>query len=125
MSTTIHAPSPAAGTAAGASARLTDAGVERVARRFAVLAEPMRLRLLQDLFAGEKSVGRLVVETGGTPANVSRHLQTLRREGMLRRRKAGPRVFYAIADPSVRGLCEQMCGTIRRQLADQAEALAR
>jgi len=38
-------------------APLNDAAIARVARRFAVLAEPMRLRLLHALFAGEKSVG--------------------------------------------------------------------
>ena len=48
-----------------------------IARRFAVLAEPMRLRLLHALFEGERSVNDLVAETGGTQANVSRHLQTL------------------------------------------------
>lgn len=106
-------------------ARLTAAGIERVARRFAVLAEPMRLRLLQALFTGEKSVGLLVEETGGTQTNVSRHLQTLLHEQVISRRKEGLQVFYAIADPSIRGLCEQVCGTLKRQIAHQAEALTR
>lgn len=106
-------------------APLNDAAIARVARRFAVLAEPMRLRLLHALFAGEKSVGALVQESGGTQTNVSRHLHTLMLEGVVERRKDGLQVFYAIADPSICGLCEQVCGTIKRQIADQAEALAK
>lgn len=118
MSTPDFTPEPA-------TVQLTEAGIELVARRFAVLAEPMRLRLLQALFAGEKSVGALVEETGGTQTNVSRHLQTLMHEHVVARRKEGLQVFYTIADPSIRGLCEQVCGTIKRQIAHQAEALTR
>ena len=44
-----------------------------VARRFAVLAEPMRLRLLQLMIDGEKSVNVLAEAAGGTQANVSRN----------------------------------------------------
>ena len=94
--------------------------LELVARRFAVLAEPMRLRLLQALFAGEKSVGALVELTGGTQANVSRHLQTLTDAHLLRRRKEGLQVFYAIADPSIFKLCELVCGSLEKEHAARA-----
>lgn len=95
-----------------------------VARRFAVLAEPMRLRLLHALFAGERSVNELVVLTGGTQANVSRHLQTLAQAHLLARRKQGLQVFYAIADPSIFQLCELVCGSMEKQLSRQAVVLA-
>ena len=45
---------------------LTEEALALIARRFAVLAEPMRLRLLHALFAGEQSVNALVELTGGT-----------------------------------------------------------
>jgi ArsR family transcriptional regulator len=96
-----------------------------VARRFAVLAEPMRLRLLHTLFAGEKSVNELVALTGGTQANVSRHLQTLAQAHLLARRKQGLQVFYAIADPSIFQLCELVCGSMEKQLSRQAGVFAR
>src|SRR5450759_855453 len=85
---------------------LTDDALEMVARRFAVLAEPMRLRLIQALFAGEMNVNALVEETSGTQANISRHLQTLTHAHILSRRKEGLQVFYAIADPTIFKLCE-------------------
>ncbi len=96
-----------------------------VARRFAVLAEPMRLRLLHALFAGEKSVNELVALTGGTQANVSRHLQTLAQAHLLARRKQGLQVFYAIADPSIFQLCELVCGSMEKQLSREAGVFAR
>jgi ArsR family transcriptional regulator len=104
---------------------MSDDALELVARRFAVLAEPTRLRLLHALFAGEKNVNALVEETAGTQANVSRHLQTLTQAHILTRRKEGLQVFYAIADPSIFQLCELVCGSLEKQLNRQAEAFAR
>ena len=106
-------------------APLNDEALDHVARRFAVLAEPMRLRLLQTLFAGEMSVNALVEVTGGTQANVSRHLQTLTLAHMLSRRKEGLQVFYAISDPSIFKLCELVCGSLEKHFTKQADALAR
>jgi ArsR family transcriptional regulator len=89
--------------------------LELVARRFAVLAEPTRLRLLQSLVDGEKNVNALVSLTGGTQANVSRHLQTLTAAHLLTRRKEGLQVFYAIADPTIFRLCELVCGSLEKE----------
>lgn len=104
---------------------LSDHALELIARRFAVLAEPMRLRLLHALFAGEKNVNALVEATGSTQANISRHLQTLTQAHLLARRKEGLQVFYRIADPSIFKLCELVCGSLEQQLAQQAGAFAR
>ncbi len=103
---------------------LSEAALELVARRFAVLAEPMRLRLLQALFAEERNVSELVELTGGTQANVSRHLQTLTAAGLVARRKEGLQVFYRISDPTIFRLCELVCGSLEKGLTRQAEALA-
>jgi DNA-binding transcriptional ArsR family regulator len=103
---------------------MSDAALTLVARRFAVLAEPMRLRLLHALFDGEKSVNELVALTDGTQANVSRHLQTLTQAHLLARRKEGLQVFYAIADPSIFKLCELVCGSLEKSLSKQAGVFA-
>lgn len=104
---------------------MSNEALEMVARRFAVLSEPTRLRLLQALFDGEKNVNRLVELTGGTQANVSRHLQTLTEAHLLQRRKEGLQVYYSIADPSIFQLCELVCGSLEKQLASRAEAFTR
>ncbi|PTY08696.1 transcriptional regulator [Opitutaceae bacterium EW11] len=99
---------------------LSDEALSLVARRFAILSEPMRLRLLHSLVNGEKSVNTLVESTGGTQANVSRHLQTLADAGLVKRRKEGLQVFYSVADPSIFDLCELVCGSLEKQLAQRA-----
>jgi ArsR family transcriptional regulator len=99
---------------------LNDQALEIVARRFAVLAEPMRLRLIQALFGGEKNVTELVEATGGTQANISRHLQTLIAAHLLARRKEGLQVFYRICDPTIPKLCELVCGSLEKSLTRQA-----
>ena len=104
---------------------LNDQALEIVAHRFAVLAEPMRLRLIQALFGGEKNVTELVAATKGTQANVSRHLQTLIAAHMLDRRKEGLQVYYRIADPTIPRLCELVCGSLEKTLTRQAGAFAR
>lgn len=103
---------------------LNDEALQLVARRFSVLAEPMRLRLIQALFEGERNVTELVGATGGTQANVSRHLQTLTAAHILSRRKEGLQVFYHIADPTIPKLCELVCGSLEKSLARQVGQLA-
>lgn len=103
---------------------LSDDALELVARRFAVLGEPARLRLLQALMEGERHVGALATLTGSTPANTSRHLASLADAGFLRRRKEGLQVFYSVADPSVFQLCELVCGRLRDDFTSRARAFA-
>jgi len=99
---------------------LNAGALELVARKFAVLAEPMRLRLIQALFDGGKNVTELVAATGGTQANISRHLQTLTAAHIVSRRKEGLQVFYQISDPTIPKLCDLVCGSIEKSLSKQA-----
>ena len=104
---------------------LNDHALDIVARRFAVLAEPMRLRLIQALFEGERNVGDLVKAVEGTQANISRHLQTLVAAHILARRKDGLQVYYRISDPTIPKLCELVCGGLEKTLTKQAGAFGR
>ncbi len=90
---------------------LSDTVVELIARRFAVLAEPMRIKLLDHLRERqEASVLEIAGALGATHANVSRHLNVLHRAGIVGRRKAGTKVMYRITDPGVFRLCQEVCG---------------
>src|SRR5689334_527505 len=53
--------------------------VERIAERFRVLGEPMRIRLLETMLEGERSVTELQELTGASQQNVSQHLGVLLR----------------------------------------------
>jgi DNA-binding transcriptional ArsR family regulator len=82
----------------------------QLADRFKALAEPNRLAILSALHTGELSVGELVDETDLGQANVSKHLDVLRRYGFVDRRKDGLNVFYRVADKDVFRICDIMCG---------------
>ena len=97
---------------------LPDRLVELIAQRFRVLGEPMRIRLLDRLRAGEASVGELQGALGASQQNVSKHLGILHEAGMVSRTKQGNTIVYAISDPGVFELCDQVCGGIRRQLQE-------
>ena len=99
------------------STTLSPEALELVAARFKLLAEPMRLRLLQALHDRERNVTQLVKASGATQANVSKHLGLLCEAGILRRRKDGMHVFYAIADPMVFELCTLVCSRLQEDLA--------
>lgn len=93
--------------------------LELIADRFRVLAEPARLRILNTLMQGERTVSELVEDTGLNQANVSKHLGLLRSTGFVERRKEGLYAFYDIADPSVEVLCDVMCGRLEAQAEEQ------
>jgi DNA-binding transcriptional ArsR family regulator len=95
---------------------LPDALVELIAERFRVIGEPARIRILEALMDGEATVGELVETLGATQQNVSKHLGILTRAGLLGRRKQGIYVYYRITDSSVMALCEQVCGSVQREL---------
>jgi len=97
--------------------------LELVAERFKVLSVPTRLRLLQALRGGERSVSELVERTGSAQANVSRHLGILRRHGMVERRKDGVSVLYRVADPLIFELCELVCDRLEAELRERREVL--
>lgn len=99
--------------------------LDLVAERFKVLAEPVRLRLLQVLMAGERSVGELVERTGLSQANASKHLQLLLAHDLVARRKDGLFVYYHIADESVFQLCELVCRRLETSTRERHRRLAR
>jgi DNA-binding transcriptional ArsR family regulator len=92
--------------------------IELVAQRLRVLGEPMRIKLLDQLREGDATVGELQEALGASQQNVSKHLGILHGAGLVRRTKQGNTVVYAIDDPAVFELCDQVCGGVRRQIAE-------
>lgn len=97
---------------------LNNRTLELVAERFRVLADPLRLRLLNTLSGGEKSVAELVEASGASQANVSKHLGVLLRAGLVSRRKEGLYVYYSCPDRTVLEICDVVCGSLKDWLAD-------
>jgi DNA-binding transcriptional ArsR family regulator len=104
---------------------LSPEAAELISRRFLALSDPTRLRIINLLRDREEaSVGELTEALGTSQQNVSKHLATLHAEGFVSRRKQGTSSIYAISDPSVLDLCEQVCGGVEAQLAALGKALA-
>ncbi len=76
-----------------------------MARRFSVLGEPARLRILHAVCHSERCVNDIMQVTGLAQANVSRHLARLYQAGLLVRRREGARMFYRVSPSSHVDLC--------------------
>jgi ArsR family transcriptional regulator len=87
-------------TADGANVRADPVYVVK-ARLFKVLGHPVRIRILELLVDGERTVGDLQAELQLDSSGTSQHLAALRQEALLESRRAGTSVYYRIRDPRV------------------------
>jgi ArsR family transcriptional regulator len=89
---------------------LADRVYEIAAELFALLATPTRLRIVCALMHGERTVSQLVEQLGIGQPNISQHLNTLYRGGVLARRREGAHIHYRIHHAQVRELCRSLLG---------------
>lgn len=71
------------------------------AQLFRVLGHPVRIRILELLSEGERTVGDLQGELDLDSSGTSQHLAALRQQGVLESRRAGSSVYYRVKDPRV------------------------
>jgi ArsR family transcriptional regulator len=71
---------------------------------FAALGEPTRLRIVHALSVGELCVGDLATVLGMAVPAVSQHLRVLRDLRIVRNRRVGKMVYYALDDAHVADL---------------------
>lgn len=94
--------------------------IEESARRFALLGDPTRLRILHALMDhDELSVGAVAEATGISRFNASAHLNRLQAVGLVDRRRAGTTVYYRINDVNLPRICDWM----RESLQSRARSL--
>ncbi len=100
-------------------ARVPDATVQTgiYAKFFHGLANPTRLRLVEVLLEGERSVGQLVEAVGAAQSQVSNQLACLKWCGYVTARQEGKYVLYRISDDRVRSMLQ----LAREIVADNAE----
>lgn len=78
--------------------------VDTLAGVFAALGEPARLRIVHALSRGELCVGDLATTLGMAVPAVSQHLRVLRDLRIVRNRRAGKSIYYALDDSHVSDL---------------------
>lgn len=85
---------------------------------FRLLGHPARVRILELLRDGERTVGDLQVALGLDSSGTSQHLSAMRKQGILDNRRAGTSVYYRVKDPRI----FQLLGTAKEILSAHLEA---
>ncbi len=104
----------------------SDDFLEHIADLFGAFSHLTRLKILRELHRegetatghekGELSVGTLQERIGTSQANISKHLQLMKDEGLLDSRKQGPRKYFYIASTEVMMICDYVCGYMEDRL---------
>ena len=90
---------------------------------FRILGHPVRVRALELLRDGERTVGDLQSALGLDSSGTSQHLGVLRRHGVLESRREGTSVYYSIKDPRMLQLLEVARQILTSTLTESQELL--
>src|SRR3954465_3089387 len=93
------------------------------ANLFRVLGHPARVRILELLRDGERSVGALQTELALDSGGTAQHLAALRRIGGVASRRDGNSVYYRVDDDAVFDLLAAGRAIISRRLATEQAVL--
>ena len=88
---------------------MDDEVFDLAARTFRVMSAPMRLKIISALCDGEKSVTQLLDRVQTTQPNMSQHLASLFRAGVVGKRRDGVSIYYRITNDRVVSLCRTLC----------------
>ena len=78
-----------------------------LAEIFSALSDPSRIRIISALTEGEMNVGSLAEIVGISESAISHHLRGLRQMRIVRARKEGRQVFYALEDEHIADLYQR------------------
>lgn len=82
---------------------------DKAAELFRVMSAPMRLKIISCLCEGEQNVSYLLAKIATTQPNMSQHLNTLFKAGVLAKRREGVQIHYRIANEQIVNLCKAVC----------------
>ena len=82
-------------------------------------ANATRLRILDLLAKGERTVSALQAELGITTANVSQHLAILKAAGVVTTRRDGKQIYCSLTIPEVKHACQLIRNVLRAQVRNE------
>ncbi len=91
---------------------------------FKTLGHPARIRVLEVLQDGERSVSELIPEVGLEPSHLSQQLGVLRRANIVQARKEGITVRYSVTDERIFELLAVAKAILTSSLAESGHLLA-
>lgn len=89
---------------------------ESAAELFGLLATPVRLKIISAVCQGERNVSELLAQIDTTQPNMSQHLATLYRAGVLGKRREGTQIYYRLQSERVATLCRAVCTQVAMEL---------
>lgn len=99
----------------------SDQVLKRAADLFRLMSAPMRLKIISALCQSEKNVTELLACVATTQPNMSQHLKTLYKAGILGKRRDGVQIYYHIANPHVTALCRAVCSQVASDMVAVGE----
>ena len=96
----------------------SEAVFDTAAELFGLLATPIRLKIISALCNGEKNVSQLLGEIETTQPNMSQHLSTLYRAGVLGKRRDATQIYYRIESERAALLCRAVCTQIAFEMGE-------
>ena len=96
--------------------RQQDRVFESAAELFSVLATPVRLKIISAVCQEEKNVSELLALIDTTQPNMSQHLATLYRSGVLAKRRVGTQIYYRLQSERIAVLCRAVCTQVAIEL---------
>jgi ArsR family transcriptional regulator len=102
----------------------SDQVFDTAAELFRLLSTPIRLKIISALCGHEKNVSQLLAEIDTTQPNMSQHLATLYRAGVLSRRRDATQIYYRIGSERAATLCRAVCMQIAVEMDTDADVPA-
>jgi DNA-binding transcriptional ArsR family regulator len=115
-----HAHSEAAAMTATTDSSSEDKVFDAVAELFSVLSTPIRLKIISAVCHRERTVSQLLAEIDTTQPNMSQHLATLYRSGVLSKRRDGTQMVYSLRSERVATLCRAVCTQVAIELSSES-----
>jgi DNA-binding transcriptional ArsR family regulator len=94
------------------------------AELFGLLSTPIRLKIISSLCNGEKNVSQLLGDIETTQPNMSQHLSTLYRAGVLGKRRDATQIYYRIESERAAMLCRAVCTQIAVEMDPDTDIAA-
>lgn len=91
---------------------------------FKTLAHPARIRVLELLRDGDRTVGELIPEVGIEASHLSQQLGIMRRANLVQSRKDGATVVYSVSNPMIFELLDVAKRILTSSLAETRDLLA-
>ena len=83
-----------------------------------VLAQPTRMKILECLRKGERSIHEIIPDIHAEQSNVSRHIFLMQKNHIVTTRKAGVRVMVKVRDTKVFEILDSISLLLKKQIME-------